>query len=600
MVDLLCRGGNAEAAVRLERLWNDLAAKHSLSLFCAYVLDNFAGESSDQSCAYTEICATHTHAFYGSSAETHARLRRIGELEVRARALEADVQRRKDADAFRLLVTSVKDYAIFTLDPEGVVTSWNTGAARIKGYRADEIIGAHFSRFYPEGDIARGKCEMELEVAAREGRFEDEDWRIRKDGTRFWANVIITPVYDDAGTLLGFSKVTRDLTDRRRAEEERLQLARTVEANRVRDEFLATVSHELRSPLNAILGWATLLCSQTKDPYVTRAAETIARNARAQARLIDDLLDVSRIIGGKLRLEIGPVDLETVAREALESVRLSAEQKGLSVRLQSGEHPALLVADHTRLQQVVTNLLSNAVKFTPKGGSIAVAVEARDSTVRLTVRDDGCGIDPAFLPHVFERFRQADDTATRKSGGLGLGLAIVRHLVELHGGHVEAHSAGLGQGATFTVTLPLRAVAQRTREDDSSDDIPPTRLDGLSVLVIDDEADARELLCAMLQTRGAMVRSAASVAEAREELSRSLPSAIVSDIGMPGESGYDLVRSVREMRAPAGTRIPIIAVTAFASAHDGRRAREAGFDDHVPKPVIADGLAATIRRHAVG
>jgi PAS domain S-box-containing protein len=518
------------------------------------------------------------------------------------RSVEVEVERRKDSDAFRLFVTAVKDYAIFALDATGHVATWNKGAEQLKGYTAADILGKHFSTFYPAEDVQRGKCEYELERATIDGRFEDEDWRVRKDGTRFWANVVITAVRDDDGRLMGFSKVTRDLTERRRAEEERIQLAQSVESNRVRDEFLATISHELRSPLNAILGWATLLASQTSDPYVTKAADTIARNARAQARLIDDLLDVSRIISGKLRLEVGPADLITIARDALESTRPSAEAKGIQLQLEHEDAPALLVGDAARLQQVVTNLLSNAVKFTPRGGSVVVRVEPQGTQVHLSVRDTGRGIEPAFLPHVFERFRQADSSSSRRTGGLGLGLAIVRHLVELHGGRAEVQSPGVGQGSTFLVRLPVRAVVRRYDPDDdereSRASLPAVRLDGISVLVVDDDGDSREVFAAALQARGASVTTVPSADAARAALEHSLPHVVVSDIGMPVEDGYAFARSIRDLGIAGVDKLPMLAVTAYTSAHHARRALDAGFQEQVFKPVVADQLAAIVHRLA--
>jgi PAS domain S-box-containing protein len=598
MVDLLCRDGQSDAAIGLERLWNDLAKRHSFSLFCAYVMDNFQNDTD--ATVYSRLCDAHTAAFTAASlSEMHGRLSLIDDLRQRTRALESELERRKDADSFRLLVESVKDYAIFTLDPRGVVTRWNPGAERIKGYAPHEIIGQHFSRFYPAADIAAGKCERELEVAAAEGRFEDEGWRLRKDGTPFWANVVITALRRPDGELVGFAKVTRDLTERRKAEQERLRLAESQEANRVKDEFLATVSHELRTPLNAILGWATLLAQREIDAYTAKGLGTIVRNAEAQARLIEDMLDVSRIVMGRLRLDPQPANRVTIVCDAIDVVRPSAEARGLTIQCERFDEPVLLIADPARLQQIVWNLLSNAVKFSERAGVIFVRLAQDGSSIQLSVRDTGRGIEPDFLPYVFDRFRQADSSPARHVGGLGLGLAIVRHLVELHGGTVKAESAGTNHGATFTVTLPVRAVTPADGgAANGADEAEVTRLDGISVLVVDDEADARELIVAILAQRGAAVVGVGSPREARARLQSFRPQVIVCDVSMPGEDGYQFVQTIRQLPRDQGGDIPIVALTACAKVQDRRRAFDAGFNNHVPKPVNPEELASVIRNLA--
>ncbi len=507
----------------------------------------------------------------------------------------ADEQLRESEERFRLLIESVQDYAIFMLDPGGYVQTWNGGAQRIKGYAAADIIGRHFSTFYPRADVEAGKCEMELEVAGREGRFEDEGWRLRKDGTRFWANVIITALrHPSDGRLVGFAKVTRDLTERRRAESERLRLARAEEANRTKDEFLATVSHELRTPLNAILGWAVLLADRVDDPTIAKPLATIRRNAEAQAKLVEDVLDISRIVSGKLRLEVAPVDLTSVVRDALDVVRPAAQAKDIRFLVDGLDAPATVIADATRLQQVAWNLLSNAVKFTSPGGTVTVRLDHEPTTVSLSIVDTGIGIEPAFLPHVFERFRQADGSPTRKHGGLGLGLAIVRHIVELHGGTVTAASEGAGKGATFVVTLPVRAAA--TAQSGPSSKAPlRAPLAGVDVLVVDDEDDARELVQHVLVGAGATVRAAASAAEARRLVQASLPDVLLSDIAMPEEDGYALVRWLRADAGVAAGMVRAVALSAHAADHDRARALEAGFDDHLAKPVDPREIVQAVR-----
>jgi signal transduction histidine kinase/CheY-like chemotaxis protein len=371
-------------------------------------------------------------------------------------------------------------------------------------------------------------------------------------------------------------------------------------ASRAKDEFLGVVSHELRTPLNAVLGWSQLLRGPcAADPAVlAKGLRVIDRNARAQAKLIEDILDVSRIITGKLRLELRPLELESVIRAALEVVRPAAEAKDVEVcaDVQCG---AAVSGDPDRLQQVVWNLLCNAVKFTPEGGRVELTLTREGTAAVIAVRDTGRGIQPEVLPHVFERFWQADSSPTRRHGGLGLGLAIVRHLVELHGGSVRAESHGLGRGATFTVLLPARDETANGSNDPGAritrDSFPAagcTRLDGLRVLVVDDEADARELVGTMLSQAGAAVTVASSCAEALTALAGPLPDVLVSDIGMPGEDGHALLRKVRA--SPRLCRLPAVALTAYASVEDARRAVRAGFHTHMPKPAEPTVLTAVV------
>lgn len=376
------------------------------------------------------------------------------------------------------------------------------------------------------------------------------------------------------------------------------------EANRLKDEFLATVSHELRTPLTAILGWATLLRGHRFDEAsAKRALETIERNAKAQNQIIDDLLDVSRIITGKLRLDIRPVEPATFIESAVEAVRPAAEAKGVRLQkvLDTGINP--ISGDAARLQQVVWNLLSNAIKFTPRGGRVQIRLERINSHLEIVVSDTGQGISQEFLPFVFDRFRQADSTTTRKHGGLGLGLAIVRHLVELHGGTVRAESTGEGQGSTFTVILPLMPIYENTytteRVHPAAGDGTlaldcPEKLDGLKILAVDDEADTCNLLKTVLTNCGAEVVTANSVQEALAQLKLSRPDVLISDIGMPDEDGYELIRRVRELPAQEGGSIPAVALTAYARAEDRLRVLRFGYQMHVPKPVELAELVAVV------
>jgi PAS domain S-box-containing protein len=508
---------------------------------------------------------------------------------------------RLSEERFRLLVDNCKDYAIFMLDARGHVTTWNLGAERIKGYAAHEVLGRHFSLFYPDSDVRAGKCERELQQALQDGRVEDEGWRVRSDGSRFWASVVISAVHSREGRLVGFAKVTRDLTERKKAEEERLRLVQMQQTNRLKDEFLATISHELRTPLHAILGWANLLRERVQGPEAIKAAETILRNAEAQAHIIEDVLDVSRIITGKFKLELKTADLSVLVRESLDVVRPSAAARQVKLSFEHDDRTFQLIADPTRLSQVIWNLLSNAVKFTDPGGSVVVRLSQRGALIEIGVSDTGRGIDPEFLPYVFDRFRQAEGSTKRRFGGLGLGLAIVREIVELHGGETWAESDGLGKGSAFHVRLPVRAVRPAADEERASPRtirelvLPSVRLDGLRVLVVDDEPDARELLAELLEGRGAESFSADCAEEARRALAIARPHVIISDIAMPEEDGYDFIRSVRALATQQGGTTPAIALTAHARREDRVRALGAGFTSYVQKPVDVEELIRLVQ-----
>ncbi|HET9930147.1 MAG TPA: ATP-binding protein, partial [Polyangiaceae bacterium] len=378
-------------------------------------------------------------------------------------------------------------------------------------------------------------------------------------------------------------------------ERERAARAEAELANRVKDDFLAIVSHELRTPLNAILGWASIIASKTGDPaFVVKGVEVIHRNARTQARIIEDMLDVSRIIAGKLKLEIRELDFRSIVEDAIEVVKPSADQKRITLEFAASSLPATLSGDADRLQQVVWNLLSNAIKFTDTGGTVEVRLDDDGALVTLEIRDTGYGISAEFLPRIFERFRQADSSAARKFGGLGLGLTIVRHLVELHGGRVSASSAGLGLGSQFRVELPAHAPVE-TGETRKSSKFPAARevLAGLEVLLVEDDGDTREFLKTSLEMEGNVVCAVASADEAIEALKRRSFDVLLSDIGMPGRDGYDLIRSVRA-RGDGARDVLAIALTAYARDVDRDAALNAGFDAHLPKPLDLARLAATV------
>lgn len=638
---------------------------------------------------------------------------------------ERRVVNRRTDDIYRKAIEDIRDYAIFMTDPDGLVTNWNVGAQHILGYSEDEIIGKNASKFFTPEDRAKNVPEKELGTAALNGRAEDERWHIRCDGSRFWASGVVTPVRDNEGKLIGFSKVMRDMTERNRLTEERdrffalsmdlltivhldgrfqrvnpafqkvlgfseeelltmslfelvhpddrpktiteyeklatgqstksmdnrlrskdgtykwvawsyfpvpedglafgvgrdvtelrkihellRQRAEELEnANRVKDEFLATMSHELRTPLTSILGWARLLDSnQLGDKEKERAVHIIQRNAEAQSKLIEDLLDVSRIITGKLRIEFQPVSFASITDSVINSLRPAVDAKQLQLETTIDPAAGPILGDPARLQQIVTNLLSNAIKFTPNGGKIDVRLERFDSHVRLEVSDTGVGIPAEHLPHIFERFRQVDSSNVRAHGGLGLGLAIVDYLVRQQGGAVSAESEGAGKGATFTVEFPLTSsevissdlgpvplISNRPKAVlESSDLIADQRLKHRRILIVEDDVDTQELLKTVLSRHGAEVTTVNSGASALAEIAHAKPDVIISDIAMAGENGYDLIKKIRSLGPEEGGHVPAIALTAYAGPSDRRRALLAGFQTHLAKPVEPDDLLAVI------
>lgn len=628
-----------------------------------------------------------------------------------------NVDRRTD-DIYRRAIEEIADFAIFMTDTSGSITNWNLGAQSILGYSEDEVLGQNIRKFFTPEDRARNIPQAEFETAIEKGRAEDERWHLRRNGSRFWASGIVTPVLDSTGNLIGFSKIMRDMTERNKLTEERdrffalsmdmlcivnldgrfqrvnpafqealgfseeelmalkifelihpddldathrlyeslkegnsvsymenrlrradgtycwvawsyfpvpedglafgvgrdvtimrqmhealRQRADELEtANRVKDEFMATMSHELRTPLTSILGWSRLLrSSQLNEEDKERAVTTIQRNAEAQAKLIDDLLDLSRIIAGKLRIEFEPVSFAAIVESVVSSFQPAIESKNLKFVTSIETSSGAILGDPARLQQITTNLFSNAIKFTPNGGTISVRVSRVDSLVRLEVSDTGIGIAAEHLPHIFEQFRQVDSSSMRAHGGLGLGLAIVEHLVRQQGGRVTAESEGIGKGATFVVEFPVMAEAKSVPMAELF--APETLHQGLNVdkplvqrkiLVVEDEDDARELLKAVLERQGAEVETTESGEVALQKMDLFKPDLLISDIGMAGENGYELIRRVRALPPDDGGRIPAIALTAYASASDRRRALLAGFQAHLAKPIDTADLVAVI------
>ncbi|WP_395320856.1 PAS domain S-box protein [Variovorax sp. UC74_104] len=489
---------------------------------------------------------------------------------------------RASEERFRLIVEGVKDYAIFMLDPGGHVASWNLGAQHTKGYAAEEIIGQHFSKFYPPEVAARGWPAEELRNALRDGRFEDEGWRVRKDGSRFWASVVITAVYDRAGRHRGFAKVTRDLTERRR-------ITALEDEGRRMTTFLAMLGHELRNPLAPISNAVALLKrEQTESRVLRNTRDIIDRQLRQMTRLIDDLLDVGRITSGKIQLEAKPVRLRDAVLDAADAVRALAAQKEQRLEVQVDAADPWITGDRARIVQVVSNLLHNACKFTPIGGQVTVtlAAGAADAATgmpeaEISVRDNGMGVQPQDLQKIFDLFVQGEQDVARSSGGLGLGLSLVQQLVSLHGGRVSVFSSGRpGEGSEFLVQLPAAA--------------PPEPGGGLSrspedrlVLVVDDNKDAAETLSLLVQSLGyatQVVHGGLAAIEAAKELR---PDVMLIDIGMPDLDGHAVVRRLRaELVDP-----PVaIAVTGYGQAADRETSYEAGFHSHLTKPVDVERM----------
>jgi signal transduction histidine kinase/ActR/RegA family two-component response regulator len=432
----------------------------------------------------------------------------------------------------------------------------------------------------------------------------------RHDGTFRWHLSRARPFRDNSGKITIWFGTNTDVTEQRELVEEREHLlaaerAARSEAERVgrmKDEFLATLSHELRTPLSAMLGWSQLLQGQEDEATLREGLAVIERNARAQTQLIEDLLDMSRIVSGKIRLDVQQVDVASVINAAVDLLKPSADAKGIRLHRVLDPLASPVSGDPNRLQQVVGNLLSNAIKFTPRGGKVELLLERVNSHVEVTVTDTGQGISPDFLPHVFDRFRQADASTTRKHGGLGLGLSIVKQLVELHGGTVRAKSAGEGAGATFTVSLPL-AITKHPLSDREHPTSPRfaapndeirISLSGTTVLVVDDEPDARDLIERLLIERGARVLKADSADSGLKVIAAEAPDVILSDIGMPQKDGYDFIRELRALPAEKGGKTPAIALTAFARSEDRTRAMMAGYQVHLSKPVEPRELIATV------
>jgi len=493
-----------------------------------------------------------------------------------------DHQRDEAENMLRRFINNLPELA-WSAQPDGSIDFYNQRWYDYTGTTFEEMRGWGWDKVHDAEHLPRVVAAWKRSLKTGED-FEMEFPLRRFDGEFRWFLTRVRPVKDGSGKIVRWFGMNADIHDKREA------TRKLEEANLAKDEFLATASHELRTPLTAILGWARMLRSgQLGASDYARGLASIERNASAQVQLIEDILDGSRIITGNLQLEIRPLDLTALVHAAVDAVRLEADAKGITLQLELDPAAARVVGDPDRLQQVIWNLASNAVKFTPKGGRIDVRLARVGTSIELSVSDSGQGISAEFLPHVFERFRQAEGSTTRRHGGLGLGLALVHHLVEAHGGGVRAESAGAQRGARFIVTLPVQAVYAESPEGPRAIPTPgPTAraglLNGVSVLVVDDEADARELVATVLLTAGADVVVAKSALDALDIVQRGGAMVMISDIGMPVIDGYELMRRIRALPG-ARNRLPAAALTAYSREQDRRLAMEAGFQAHVSKPI---------------
>jgi PAS domain S-box-containing protein len=496
------------------------------------------------------------------------------------------------AEQFHILVDSVEEYAIYLLDANGTVISWNTGAEKIKGFSTEEIIGKNFASFYTADDVAAGKPQRNLREASRRGYIRDQGLRVRKDGSTFEADVIITALRDETGEIRGFSKVTRDITDQIRSREYEAEKIAAQKASKAKDDFLAALSHELRTPLTPALAAATYLQDNADKlpPEFVEDIEIIKRNVQLQARLIDDLLDLTRIARGKLHLELEDCNAHTIIKNALETAQsaIAAKQLNVSTDLKAKEFHIL--ADCIRLQQVFWNLINNAVKFTPQGGQITIRTSNdRAGRFHFEITDTGIGIEPQRLASLFQPFEQADPSVTRQFGGLGLGLAISKRLVDLHHGKIEAESRGRSCGATFTVTLD--AVPDGAAANGLNHRLGGKTSRPLRILLVEDHQDTRRTLSRLLTHFGHNVVTAENVECAIHLIGDDNIDAVLCDIGLPDGSGYEVAAQAR-----AKGQIKTIALTGFGTEQDVQRSKEAGFDFHLVKPINFQELQSVLEQ----
>ncbi|HKV36077.1 MAG TPA: PAS domain S-box protein [Pyrinomonadaceae bacterium] len=594
----------------------------------------FLRETGAESCLSAAFAgnesASETHQYGPAESDVFAcrysPLRDEDEKIVGGIAVVSDISARRQAEdaahtAYRQLSFHVESspLAVVEWDSDFRVSRWSESAERLFGWKADEVIGKHVNEwqfvFADDVDAVALVTNRQREGVEVQGIQRNRNYT--RGGTVLFCEWYNSVLRDDRGKLVSVLSLVLDVTQREKAEEERqASLIRerdarqhAEEADRLKDEFLATLSHELRTPLTSILGWASMIRNgEVEGSNATRAIETIERNARSQARLIDDLLDVSRIITGNLRLDLHPLNLAPIVEAAIDALRPTADVKGIYLKTEQVSSECLVKGDPNRLRQVIWNLLSNAIKFTQRGGTVMIDLRCVNGTARLTIADTGEGISSEFLPYVFDRFRQAEGSISRKQGGLGLGLAVVRHLVELHGGGIGAESAGLGQGSVFTVELPLaeerrdpaRAEERRREVERRRSKRGTVRLDDVHVLLVEDDDDSRKLLGTMLKRYGARVTSTKSAAEALNVFSSEIPDLLISDIGMPDEDGYEFIRKLRALPPEKGGQTPAIALTGYASRKDRERALAAGYHQHIAKPIeqteMITAIAALVGR----
>jgi len=568
------------------------------------------------------VLETHPYAETGVFESSYSPLLDEQNNVVGVIAVIGDISARKQAEeATRRLEFHVESspLAVVEWDSDFRVSRWSASAEHLFGWKAEDVLGKHVNewRFVFADDVDAVALVTNRQREGVEVQGVQHNRNYTREGSILYCEWYNSVLRDERGKLVSVLSLVLDVTARQSAEDERAaSLVRerdarkhAEEADRLKDEFLATLSHELRTPLTSILGWASMIrTGEVEGSNATRAIETIERNARSQARLIDDLLDVSRIITGNLRLDMHPLNLAPIVEAALDALRPTADVKGIKLQTRFVPAQCLVKGDPNRLRQVIWNLLSNAIKFTPRNGSVSIDLTCVESTARLTVGDTGDGISPEFLPYVFDRFRQAEGSISRKQGGLGLGLAVARHLVELHGGTIRAESDGLGTGAVFTVDLPLaqerrdpaRAEERRREVERRRSRLGAVRLDGVHVLLVEDDDDSRKLLGAMLKRYGARITSTKSAAEALRVFEGELPDVLVSDIGMPDQDGYELVRKLRGLPPEKGGNTPAIALTGYASRKDKERALSSGYQQHMAKPIeqadIVKAIAALVGR----
>ena len=492
---------------------------------------------------------------------------------------------RESEQHFRLMIEGVRDYAIFMLSPDGVIESWNSGAQLIKGYSPAEVIGKHFSLFYRPEDLEAGKPAAELKTALQHGRAEEEGWRVRRDGSVFWANVVISPVYDANRLLRGFVKVTRDMTERRR-------LYELEKSSKRMSEFLARLAHELRNPLAPIRNAITILqLEPSPSPLVRSSRDMIDRQLTHMTRLVDDLLDVGRLTTGKIRFKTEQVSYNRVVARSIEAVRplLDARRHRLTADIPAAS--LLVQGDATRLAQVLQNLLINAAKFTPEAGLIELKVWQEGTQLYTSVRDNGVGLSPLALSQIFELFSQGDAQTAARESGLGIGLTLARSLVEMHGGTLGAESEGPGHGSTFTFFLPNAQAATAGAEGTADTE------SGAAILVVDDNRDAANSLAEILRLMGCQVKVAYDGPSALELFRKQAPQAVLLDIGMPDMNGYEVLTALRALHG--GEQVTVAALTGYGTDEDKQRALAAGFDEHLTKPLDFAALQAFLQSAGV-